>query len=367
MKIAYLLDDDISQRTGIVKKIESKIRLWERFGHEAKVFSLRSGSLESIINNGVIISQFGQKNTLVQKFYQQYKNSKILDEYLSEFRPDVIYARQMKYYPRMVKVLKKHAKYIVEINSNDIEELKLNSKVVYIYNRLTRNHLLKNASGLMSVSNELISDNIFSKFNKLSIVIGNGYDFENVKVKKSVFNESLEFVFIGTPGQAWHGVDKVLYLATKLKKYTFHIVGPSLDEIHQLGQQISDNVVIHGYFDQHRLEGFVAKCDIGISTLALHRKNMEEASPLKSRQYLAQGLPIIIGYKDTDLPSDLGFVLNIGNYEDNVQDNIEKIEEFIDSLAAIDLRQVIEKSKVYLDYKEKENKRLKFFEKVLNV
>lgn len=40
-------------------------------------------------------------------------------------------------------------------------------------------------------------------------------------------------------------------------------------------------------------------CQVCIGTLALHRKNMTEASPLKTREYLAHGFPVIIGYKDT--------------------------------------------------------------------
>jgi hypothetical protein len=53
--------------------------------------------------------------------------------------------------------------------------------------------------------------------------------------------------------------------------------------------------------------------DIGIGTLSLYKKKMEEAAPLKVRSYLAKGIPVVIGYKDTDLWEELPFVYKIKN------------------------------------------------------
>lgn len=362
MKIAYILDDDISTRTGVVKKIESKINLWKEFGYTVKVFTLRSKQLESIIEGGVVISKLHLEAGLGEKFFQQCKNIKTLDKHLSDFKPDMIYIRQIKYYPYLVSVLKKNAPYIVEINTNDLEEAKLSSKIIYYYKKLTRDFLLRDASGLVSVSQELIENKIFSKFNKPSIFIGNGYDFRKVTYQKTSFSEPAKFVFIGTPGQAWHGVDKVLLLAKKLTENEFHIIGPGIQNL----KNVSKNIIAHGYLDQEKVEEIVSSCDIGISTLALHRNNMKEASPLKSRQYLAQGLATIIAYKDTDLPNDLDFILNIGNYEDNVKENLDTIEDFVKNLKNLKSSEIVKQSKNYLDYHSKEKKRFMFFQKVLN-
>jgi len=172
---------------------------------------------------------------------------------------------------------------------------------------------------------------------------------------------------VGSPGQKWHGVDKVIYLASKFLKNTFHIIGPEKDEIIRLGLKISNNVIFHGYLNQRELENIVSRCDIGVSSLAVHRKNMNEASSLKSRQYLAQGLPIIIGYQDTDLSEELDFVLNIGNYEDNVKDNIKEIETFSEEIKKMNPEHIISQSRTYLNYEIKESKRLMFFKNILSI
>jgi hypothetical protein len=55
---------------------------------------------------------------------------------------------------------------------------------------------------------------------------------------------------------------------------------------------------------------------------------MHEASPLKSRNYLALGLPIIQAYEDTDLSEADGCVLQLPNHEDSVARNVSRIREF---------------------------------------
>jgi len=368
MKIAYIVDGDISQETGVIRKIKSKISLWEEFGHEVCVYALRSDNNGSVIDSGIIVYKSVEGRSLTRKLVRQYKMSSALDRSLIKFKPDLIYTRYVKYYPGMVKILKKYAPFVVEINTNDVEEQKTyrRGRISYIYNLLTRNILLKNASGFVSVSTELINDQIFSKFSKPAIVIGNGYDYKSVKSKKKVFNKNLEIVFIGTPRQKWHGLDKIVYLANKLPENKFHIIGPSIDDLSEFDLKIEENVIFHGYLDQIKLERIVSQCDVGVSTLALHRNNMNEASSLKSRQYLAHGLPIIIGYRDTDLPDDLDFYLNIGNYENNVKDHLKEIKQFMDQISGLDPEQIIKDSKKYLDQRDKEVLRLKFMETMSN-
>jgi len=63
--------------------------------------------------------------------------------------------------------------------------------------------------------------------------------------------------------------------------------------------------------------------------LALHRKSMEETSALKPLEYLMYGLPIILGYRETeDGINKAPFTLYIGNHDNNVCDNITQISAF---------------------------------------
>ncbi len=56
---------------------------------------------------------------------------------------------------------------IVEINSDDLAEVKLNEPfLIYMYFRLTRHFLLSKAKGFIFVTEELRRKKSFSKYNK---------------------------------------------------------------------------------------------------------------------------------------------------------------------------------------------------------
>ena len=117
----------------------------------------------------------------------------------------------------------------------------------------------------------------------------------------------------------------------------------------------------------NQVKKIVSKCDIGICSLSLHFNKMNEASPLKSRQYLAQGLPIIYAYNDTDFSGDEEFTLQIPNTLSNIEDKIDEIKKFIVKCHGnSELRlKAREFALNHLDVSIKEKKRIEFFKKVL--
>lgn len=60
---------------------------------------------------------------------------------------------------------------------------------------------------------------------------------------------------------------------------------------------------------------------------------MAEACPLKVRRYLAYGLPVILGYRDTDLDAlDKWWLLRLPNTESNVVTSLPEIGAFVESV-----------------------------------
>jgi hypothetical protein len=84
---------------------------------------------------------------------------------------------------------------------------------------------------------------------------------------------------------------------------------------------------------------------------------MEEACPLKVREYLRYGLPVIGGYIDTDIPDGSDYFLNIGNHELNVKESLDRIEGFVKQWMH---RRVEPAAIAHLDYNFKEQERLAF-------
>jgi lipid A disaccharide synthetase len=91
---------------------------------------------------------------------------------------------------------------------------------------------------------------------------------------------------------------------------------------------------------------------------------MEEASSLKSREYLAYGLPMVLAYRDTDLDElDVDFLLKIPNTEDNIITHGRLIRDFAYKMRGkrVD-RDIIAP---LIDNQAKEKKRIEFFQEIL--
>jgi len=72
---------------------------------------------------------------------------------------------------------------------------------------------------------------------------------------------------------------------------------------------------------------------IAIGSLALYRLNLKEASNLKTRDYMARGIPFVIGYEDTDLINDkrwAPYYLQFDNPENGI--DLNKIIAFVQQI-----------------------------------
>jgi len=355
MKIVYMINYDINENKGVIHKIKQNAVQWTLKGHVVYFVSLKTMAIydseyQILFQEKFLDIKYGRLGTAINLLYSYYHLSNLIDKI--EF--DLIYMRYQLYMPFITKILKRNT-VVMEINGDDTVEYKLSSKLTHFYNKLTRRFILKHANAFVSVSYELKEK--FSYLKKPIIVIANGIDTK-LYVPQAVSNKQPILVFISTPNQPWQGVDKILSMANYFKDYIFYIIG--LDGISK------DNIKYFGYMSNEESSNIINKCDVGIGTLSLYKQGLKEASPLKTRQYLACGIPIIYAYKDTDVPPDAPFALELENKENNM--DYDKIKNFVDYVfenknMRSEARRFAEEK---LDYKKKEQKRLDFFQKVLN-
>jgi hypothetical protein len=120
-------------------------------------------------------------------------------------------------------------------------------------------------------------------------------------------------------------------------------------------------VIAHGQKYGDDLARIYRESDVGIGTLALHRRSIDENSALKPLEYLMHGLPVVLGYRETEAQlNDANYTLNIGNYEYNVSDKINEI----DSFARAWLRKRVTSDLSYLSRAVIERKRLEFMSRI---
>ncbi len=166
-----------------------------------------------------------------------------------------------------------------------------------------------------------------------------------------------------TPLGPWVGSDKVVALARALPELTVHVVGvdgaDALGAIPGSTSRLPANIRLHRLLPRAEYRRLLARADFGIGPLALHRKGGSEDSPLKTREYLLHGLPVLTAYHDTDfLGEEPWFLLRLPNREDNVASSLPAIRAWAASVRGrrVPRRAVVER----LSSEGKERARLAF-------
>jgi hypothetical protein len=336
LRIAYLTEWPPYSETGVLRKLIGQVRAWREHGCEAQLFALvprrDAPTALDFDEHGVTIGAFPQR--YLDRFprarlglFNKIASAPLVRRALRNYRPDVIYYRQNgPWYPGIGALLS-IAPSVMEINTSERAETKLWGPAIGAAYRATQAWVWRHVSGFVCVTREIAGD--FRAHNKPIAVFGNSF-WGDVRNSAPTGNTKPAFVFIGSRidvSANWHGVDKVFPLAAAMPDSAFHIVGMARDDFGDAAAPA--NVRFHGELRGAELNSVLASCDIGLGTLALHRKNMEEACPLKVREYLMNRLPVVIGYRETQAELRAApYMLDIGNGRDNVANNIDRIRTF---------------------------------------
>jgi len=354
MRIAYICHYDAFRFDGVVLKISTQVAEWRGHGHSVEIFCLAPPAA-------------GRKPALAARIfpfagYRQRAGATLkLGRAVRAYAPDCIYMRGDLYLPPLGRLLRSCAS-VVEING-DLSELRLPGRPRWAlwYATFSNAVTARNVAGLVFVAHELARTPIFEACGKPRVVIGNGADARRIGHLPAPRNERPRVMLLAGVAHQWQGMDKFLWLAEQMPEADFDLVGPSECD---LPAPPTRNVTVHGLLVATDYEPILASCDIGVGTLALHRVNRSENSPLKVREYLLAGLPVILAYDDTDfLEEDPWYVLKIANTESNVRDHLEQIRSFVERSRG--RRAPREQLAKRLGAETKEAERLRFFERLV--
>jgi hypothetical protein len=196
-------------------------------------------------------------------------------------------------------------------------------------------------------------------FEKPTRVIGDGIDLDNLPPLPAPRNAQPRLAFIGSPGAPWQGVDKLIELAQSFPDISIHIIGYDRIDGHD---SLPKNLCLYGYLKTAEYQKILGTTDCAVGSLALHRISLNESSPLKTRECLAYGLPMILPYDDTDLKDlEADFLLKIPNKEDNIHTHGQAIRDFAYRMRG---RRVDRNLIAVIDQVVKERERMQFFEEI---
>ena len=174
--------------------------------------------------------------------------------------------------------------------------------------------------------------------------IANGYDFKELEEEKTLKakEEDLHLLMVASV-RSNHGADRVIKgLSTYMKKapkrnVVFHIVGdgdaiPELKELVKTLGNVEKQVVFHGFMAGQALEDIYQVGDIGVSAIGFHRLGVYYASPLKSKEYFAKGLPVVGTTVEHDVLKSKSSEYYLAFPEDDTDIDIERVCSFYEGL-----------------------------------
>jgi hypothetical protein len=350
MKILYITEQDLNNNSGITQKVLSQVDFWRKANHTVSVINFNSLSESNSPKRGSIFPR------QILSFLFIWINGYKLFKHTQNEKYDLIYSRSFLW-SVFWNLIGQETPIIFEINGDIDFELRARSYLTFLYNKFTTPFMLLASKGLICVSHEL---NL--KYFRLPLpkkVIANGIvdEFFNIPIENFFNEKQTHIVFTQTANKEWHGLDKILFFINLHPDLHLHVIGKESEN--------SSQVTYHGILSRNESFKIMSKCHLAFSSLALHRKSMYEASPLKSREYLAMGLPVVLAYQDTDFLSPPYYFLQISNEENNLILEGNRVYEFCQNARHAKREQIREDAKIKISASKKEIDRLKFFKLIM--
>jgi hypothetical protein len=328
---------------GVARKLGGQVEAWRLVGTDARLFVLSPGGpagAEAVV---------GDETFTFASPLGRISATRALVQAVRRYEPDAVYLRYDLFLPPLDGSAFGGAPLVVELNTLDRVELRGRSTRARLYNRVNRTRTLGSAAGLVGMTGEIVEDTLAGRPGLPAAVVANGVDPRGIPSVPAPTNSQPRLCFLGSPGMRWHGVDKLVALARLRPDWKMDVIGFSAAELGDL----PGNVTAHGYLGREQYLPILATADAAVGTLALHRKGMEEACPLKLPEYLLSGIPTIIGYRDANfLDVEPWYLLRLPNDEDNVARSVDRIEQWLERVRGRRVPRAEVEPRVALAWKE---------------
>lgn len=251
--------------------------------------------------------------------------------------------RELLYFLNLIKKRYPMCKIVMEIPTYPYDREMINRRTffkmfpIYFTEIWNRKKLWKYVDRVATYSKDKEIWNI------KTIPIKNGINVKQIPLicrNEKESEDVINIVSVATM-QRQHGYERLIYgmrdyyHSNPNRKVVYHVVGngPDKEKYQELVKKFNLNEYIkfYGMLSGEKLDHIYNKADIGVEVLGLHRNGIQLSSSLKSREYLARGLPFITSaVVDVLQKEKFPYVLKLEADESPV--NINNVVKFYDSI-----------------------------------
>lgn len=336
-KLAYLyeIDGANGKNSGVSKKVRFQCGAFERAGMDCELICLPN------MSSGSPARKFLKRLPLFPDWIEWPSLSD-----LEGF--DAFYVRKPNYishqFVRFLKGLRRDhpkAPIVMEVPTYPYERELMHPQSVTLL--LKDLHNRKALRGVIDRIADIYGHE--SIFGIPTISITNGVDFDALRPRAPHAQGADDPIVLVCAAcfSPWHGIDRLIAgLAAyrdgssgPRRKVRLELLGdgpsvPALkSQVEQLG--LGDVVTFHGQCDQAQMDKVFDRSTLGVDCLGNHRKGLVVSSSLKSREYLAKGLPFVYAGRIDVLerwPAD--FALQLPECEDPI--DVDAVIRFCDRI-----------------------------------
>lgn len=340
VNFGYKITEAEKKQNGVLKKIIGQIKVFNDAGFKLDLLNVSEN-----------------KENYFSKFFYSlfYKNQYLINHYDVFETVDFVYIRHFPLVNRscigLLSYLKKRGcKIIYEIPTYPYDSERKGFKgfqgakkeVALIIDKIFRRKLKYYVDCIVTYSQD---DTIFGI---KTIKIVNGIDCAAIlSIDATEYRQEAIRLIAVAQFADWHGYDRLIqglyeyYKNNPKKKVFIDFVGDGV-VLQQYQEMVSKYglaqfVVFHGILTGDALSAVFNQADIAVCSLGCHRIGLFLGSFLKSREYIARGLPMVSSTKIDILPDNYPYIQYVP--EDNSAVDVEEILKFHDNLQIIESRQ----------------------------
>lgn len=331
---------NLDKPDGVCKKIMQQTKVFSEHFDTSIVAYGESGKVVRVHDDRI-----AAEKKLTGRRHRRHQLYEYAWDVYQAIKPDYVYIRYGYSDERFVQLLKRMnqsgSRIIIEIPTYPYAQeakVSLYRRLTYAVDCLYRGRLKKYVYKIATFSDDA------QIFGISCVHIVNGVDMRATEVRKAkkCQDESIHLIAVSSM-ERWHGYDRIiegmkqyekLSKECALPKVIVDLVGKGAEyetykeNIRECGME--NVVIMHGFKSGEELEELYGQADIALASLAMHRIGVYVASTLKTREYLAKGIPIVTSCKIDIIPDDFPYLLRVS--EDDSVIDIKNIVDFYNQM-----------------------------------
>jgi hypothetical protein len=353
MKVAYIYYLVTKDQLGVENKILQQGRAISAAGlTDLDILILNPARQEKIGN--VQFIKFRASPLPLNYYDYLFRRYALIDHTVDLSRYDYLILRYPLADKTGIQFCQKH-RVISEHNTNEPAELRSRLKLKAsppdkVARRLLLSQedkyaepVLRNCLGVIAATDEIQHyERGRAKTDLPGRTIANGVTVDDIPFTgfKRFDGKQLDVLFVASFLRPWHGLDRVIQSFNHYQgqlRWTIHIVGNIDPETVRPVSPGLENLKFYGPKRGAELTAIISDMHLAVSSMTEYRINLNEACPLKTRDYTSRGMPFILAYLDPDLlavDEQMRFYLEFKN-----DDSLLDIDEVIDFAADMAQRQ----------------------------